>query len=96
MDDIGTTTLLWVLVIPAVALVCFMALAVYYLHKRTAQVQGPATTSSVAVDQMPEEGIPTAVACKIDPETADTPFFQLLYPVPPPAYAPHASAPPHE
>jgi hypothetical protein len=94
-SNVGTTTLFWVLVIPAVALVYLMALAVYYLRKRAAQVQGPATTSPAGVDQMPEGGIPTAVASKIDPETADTTFFQL-YPVPPPAYAPYASAPPQE
>jgi hypothetical protein len=75
-----------------------MVIAVYYLRKRTAKVQDPATTTSpTGVEQMPEGGIPTAVASKIDPETADTPFFQL-YPVPPPAYAPYASAsaPPRE
>ena len=94
-SNVGTTTLFWVLVIPAVAGAYLMALAVYILRKRVAQVQGPATTSPSGVDQMPEGGIPTAVASKIDPETVDTSFLQL-YPVPPPAYAPYASAPPQE
>jgi hypothetical protein len=89
-----TTFLVTVTVIPTVAGVCLMALAVYCLRKRAAQVQGPATTSA-GVDQIPEGGIPTAVASKINPETADTIFFQLN-PVPPPAYAPYASAPPQE
>jgi hypothetical protein len=85
-----------------VVVISFMALAVYYFRKMASNVQGPPETYPERVEHMPEGGIPTAVAMRMDPVTAEAPFSKVD-PVPPPyaphtsgPYAPHASAPPLE
>ena len=78
--------------ISAVAVISFMALAIFYIRKMASNVK----------EQMQEGVIPTAVAMTMDPETAGAPaqapapFSKLNNPYAPPPYAPHASAPPLE
>jgi hypothetical protein len=64
-----------------------MALAIYYLRKVASNVKGSPGTNPERVVQMPEGGIPTAVATKmVDLETAEGHSVEA-----PPPYAPHAN-----